>query len=122
MGRPRASRAAAGALLLVLAPAALAGAADCGDGSGNWQAGRPIFRQTCSRCHGEDGRGARRGVPDLTAGVMAYSTASLAAHIEEGFRGPGRPLAMPPKGGNATLSHQDVSNVLAYLRHAFGCG
>jgi mono/diheme cytochrome c family protein len=61
-------------------------------------------------------------VPDFTTGVMAYSTESLLAHIKTGFRGPGRPLAMPPKGDNPTLTDEDIRNVLAYLRHTFGCG
>jgi len=53
---------------------------------------------------------------------MAYSTSSLLRHIKNGFQVPGRPLAMPPKGNNAALTDADIRNVLAYLRHAFGCG
>ncbi len=117
------ARAARGALLFVLAPAAIAGAApDCADKLGDWKAGRAVYQETCVACHGEDGHGVRRGVPDFTTGVMAYSTASLQAHIEHGFRGPGRPLAMLPKGGNPALTEADIRNVLDYLRHAFGCG
>lgn len=121
MCRSTVSRAAA-ACVLALAAAGTACAADCREGPGDWRAGGAIYHRTCVACHGADGRGARRGVPDLTSGVMAYSSTSLAAHIERGFRAPGRPLAMPPKGGNPDLTADDVINVIAYLHHAFGCG
>ena len=113
---------AAAALLVALAAAGTAHAADCRDAPGDWRAGSAIYHKTCVACHGEDGHGTRRGMPDLTSGVMAYSSNSLAAHIEHGFRGAGRPLAMPPKGGNPDLTADDIVNVLAYLHHAFGCG
>jgi mono/diheme cytochrome c family protein len=121
--RPGAAPAwAMAALFLALAAAEIAHAADCRDGPGNWRAGSAIYHKTCVRCHGADGHGTRRGMPDLTAGVMAYSSSSLAAHIEHGFRGPGRPLAMPPKGGYPDLTADDISDVIAFLHHAFGCG
>jgi mono/diheme cytochrome c family protein len=96
--------------------------AGCRDKSGDWKAGSRIFHNTCITCHGADGHGTRRGMPDLTAGVMAYPSSSLAEHIKRGFQAPGRPLAMPPKGGNPDLTDEDVTNVLSYLHHAFGCG
>jgi cytochrome c5 len=43
-------------------------------------------------------------------------------HIKNGFREPGKPMAMPPKGGKASLTDQDINNVHAYLHHTFGCG
>ena len=114
-------RAFVAALVLLLAPN-LPAVAGCGDSSGDWKAGSQIFHETCIGCHGADGHGAKRGMPDLTTGVMAYSSSSLTLHIKHGFQTPGRPLAMPPKGGNPKLQDEDIENVLAYLRHAFGCG
>ncbi len=120
----RRSFGAAMLLALVLAPvlAGLSRAADCTDTEGDWRAGKAIYEKTCIACHGRNGQGARPGVPDFTTGVMAYSSDSLAAHIERGFRSPDRSLAMPPKGGNPNLGTGDIRDVLAYLRHAFGCG
>ncbi len=120
----RRSRGAATLLALLLAPvlAGLARAADCADTEGDWHAGKTVYDKTCIGCHGRNGQGVRGGVPDFTTGVMAYSSDSLAAHIEQGFRSPGRSLAMPPKGGNPGLSAADIRAVLAYLHHAFGCG
>lgn len=109
------------AVALVLA-FALPAIADCRDNGGDWQAGSRIFHNTCIACHGAHGHGIREGVPDLTAGVMAYSSSSLAEHIERGFKTQGRSLAMPPKGGNPDLTDEDIKNVLSYLRHTFGCG
>jgi mono/diheme cytochrome c family protein len=96
--------------------------ADCRDKSGDWKAGSGIYHNTCITCHGEDGHGTRRGMPDLTTGVMAYSSSSLTEHIRHGFQTRRRPLAMPPKGGNPDLTDEDIRNVLSYLHHAFGCG
>jgi mono/diheme cytochrome c family protein len=113
----------AGVLVFALASTWMARAApNCPEAPGDWRAGGEIYHRTCVTCHGEDGHGARRGVPDFTTGVMAYSSDSLAAHIEHGFRAPGRVLAMPPKGGNPGLTAEDIRNLLAYLHHAFGCG
>ena len=97
-------------------------ASECRDTPGDWKAGDAIYHQTCIDCHGQEGHGVRRGVPDFTSGVMAYPVASLAAHIKNGFGSSGRSLAMPPKGGNPALTDEDIRNVIAYLRHSFGCG
>jgi mono/diheme cytochrome c family protein len=115
----RSCRAALGALVAAaLISASIANAAeDCGESDGDWHAGSAIYHQTCVACHG-----VRAGVPDFATGVMAYSTRSLLRHIKNGFHVPGRPLAMPPKGNNPALTDEDIRNVLAYLRHAFGCG
>jgi mono/diheme cytochrome c family protein len=116
-------KSAAAALVLVLTPLSLARpAARCSEPAGDWKAGRAVYHRTCVSCHGEDGQGLRAGVPDFRAGVMAYSTDSLLTHIKNGFHPPGRPLQMPPKGGNPQLTNEDIRNVLTYLRHRFGCG
>jgi cytochrome c5 len=44
----------------------------------------------------------------------------LIERITNGFQTSGSPMAMPPKGGNASLTAQDISDVLAYIRQRFG--
>lgn len=84
--------------------------------------GQVIFAQTCITCHGPDGKGQLPGVPDLTApgGPPTKPDDVLAKHIWEGYQAPGAPLAMPPKGGDPSLTKQDVQAVLAYLHKTFG--
>jgi len=84
--------------------------------------GRHIYEGTCIACHGADGKGTISGVPDLTArdGALSKPDSVLLAHIENGFQGPGAILAMPPKGGNQSLTTADLEAVLGYLRSAFG--
>lgn len=97
-------------------------AAPPGVGNGDpIQAGRQVYTQTCIVCHGADGRGAIRGTPDFTRrdGPLAKSDDTLLQHAERGFQTPGSPMAMPPKGGNARLSEQDLKNAIAYMRREF---
>lgn len=118
------SLAALGGSLIIVAAFVAPAPADCGFAEGDWQAGQKIFQRTCAACHGRDGRGAVPGTPDFTkkGGVLAEPHALLTQHIKNGFRPPGAPMAMPPKGGNPDLTDQDINNVHAYLHHAFGCG
>lgn len=97
-------------------------AAPPGVGNGDpIQAGRQVYTQTCIVCHGADGRGAIRGTPDFTRrdGPLVKSDDTLLQHAERGFQTPGSPMAMPPKGGNARLSEQDLKNAIAYMRREF---
>ena len=49
-------------------------------------AGRPLFEQQCSQCHGRTGAGdPRRGIPDLTDEDWLYGTGSV-ADIEQVIR------------------------------------
>lgn len=90
--------------------------------AGNVAAGGRIYAATCVACHGPAGTGAIPGVPDFTAanGRLTKSDAVLLRNITNGFQSPGSPMAMPAKGGNASLSDQDMVNVLAYIRRTFG--
>ncbi len=85
-------------------------------------AGQAIYSQTCVACHGVNGKGAFPGVVNLTDGDGALSKpdGALMKSITDGFQSPGSALAMPPNGGNPTLTEQDVQAVLAYLRAEFG--
>ena len=83
--------------------------------------GKEIFMKTCVACHGADGKGALPGVPDFTqkGGRLAKSDTTLMNNISNGFKSPGSPMAMPPKGGNPNLSKSDIRAVLNYLRKAY---
>ncbi len=103
-------------------PAATA-AAITGDSSTDpLAAGSAIYQQTCVACHGANGKGSVPGAPNFTdpKGVLSQPDETLAAAIENGKQTPGVPIAMPPKGGNANLTKQDIRSVLLYLHHAFG--
>lgn len=84
--------------------------------------GRRIYEGTCIACHGPGGKGAIAGVPDLTAGggPLSQPDSVLLENIENGFQSPGSPLAMPPKGGDQSLTVTDLQEVLRYMRSAFG--
>lgn len=112
------------AAAFVSAAAVPQASADCSSITGDWQAGRRVYQSTCIACQGRDGRGAVAGAPDFTknGGVLAKPHQVMVDHIKNGFREPGAPMAMPPKGGNASLTDQDLDNVHAYLHHQFGCG
>jgi mono/diheme cytochrome c family protein len=111
-----------GALLYFVSTGAVF--ADCGFTGGDWKKGDKIFHETCVACHGEDGKGAIPGAPDFTkkGGVLSQPHKVIAEHIKNGFQAPGAPMAMPPRGGNPSLSDQDIKDVHAYLHHRFGCG
>ncbi len=81
--------------------------------------GRTVFEGTCVACHGDNGRGAFEGVPNL-ASRLSKSDDELFTNISEGFESPGSIMAMPANGGNPDLTEQQVRDVIAYIRQAFG--
>lgn len=117
-------------LALVLAACGGDDSGDGGDGGGDSgvelegdaTAGEDIFASTCATCHGPDATGIEGLGKDLhnNAFVDERSDAEMVAFLEEG-RPAGDPLNttgvdMPPKGGNPSLSDQDLYDVVAYLR------
>jgi len=97
--------------------------ASCGGGGGGSDAvasGFSIFSTTCQACHGPDGGGGL-GTNLKTSTLVAQSTdAELIAFLEVG-RGSEDPenttgYEMPAKGGNSSLTTEDLANVVAYLR------
>ena len=84
--------------------------------------GREVYEGTCSACHGADGSGALPGVPVLTAhdSPLANPDEVLVERMMNGFQSPGSPMAMPAKGGNPSLTEEDIRAVLGYLRAEFG--
>ena len=83
--------------------------------------GAEVYGETCVACHGTDGKGVLPGVPAFggAGGPLSKSDEVLHDHILGGFQTPGSPMAMPPKGGNSSLTAADISSVLRYLREEF---
>jgi len=102
------------ALLLVLP-------AHADDQSVDLANGANVYNGTCIACHGPDGTGAIPGTPDFTKahGVLSLPEEVLEKRVENGYQAPDAPMAMPPRGGNASLSDQDVKDALAYMHRTF---
>ena len=91
---------------------------------GDVAAGENVYKTTCFACHGPDAKGiSGLGKSLHTADsefVRSKSDAELVAYINTG-RSVDDPLnttgvAMPPKGGNPSLTEQDMYDAVAYLR------
>lgn len=80
-----------------------------------------IYRQTCAACHGANGKGVLPGVADFTAtdGPLAKSDEELFESIWNGMQRSGQALAMPPKGGDPSLTEADARALVKYLREHF---
>jgi mono/diheme cytochrome c family protein len=83
--------------------------------------GRARFLETCASCHGSSGAGMPKQGANLrfSTYIADHQTGELAAFIRNG-RTPGDPLSvmqlpMPPKGGNANLTEQQLIDIAAYL-------
>ena len=93
--------------------------ADDGSSASN---GQTLFSQTCTACHGEGGVGVDGLGPPLIENVFV---AGLSDDELVAFLTVGRPVdhpdnttgvAMPPKGGNVSLTTEDLEDIAAYLR------
>lgn len=70
------------------------------------EAGKEVFAENCSVCHGADGLGGSGG-PDLTTMPLAKEQAGAEGQVTNGGGG------MPAFGG--TLSEEEIANVAAYV-------
>jgi len=114
-----------GILALVLAACGGNGDSEGGDDSssaGDVAAGEEIFLGTCAACHGTDAHGIEGLGKDLHANafVIGNSDGEMIAFLQVG-RGPDDPandtgVLMPPRGGNPSLTDEDLQDVVAYLR------
>ncbi len=84
--------------------------------------GRDVFERACTQCHASSGLGRAGLGKDLVRSdfVADQSDAALVAFIEKG-RTIDDPLnttkvAMPPKGGIESLTGEDLTAVVGYLR------
>lgn len=110
------------------APGKLAAAPVPGKLVANADKGKKLYLGTCVACHGAQGEGVTAvGVPlrdsDL---VRGSSVVKLAAFLKVG-RMPTDPASktkgfMPARGGNPTLTDQDLADISAYLMQLAGGG
>ena len=84
--------------------------------------GGNLFASTCSACHGPDAKGLPNLGKDLTTSeyVRDSDDETLLTLLKEG-RPSGHELNttgvdMPPKGGNPSLSDEDLLTIVAFLR------
>ena len=84
--------------------------------------GEERFKSTCSACHGPDARGLPSIGKDLINNEFCRTQTDqqLLEFIKKG-RMPDDPLnttklAMPPKGGNPSLSDGDIRAIITHLR------
>lgn len=112
------------ALLTILVVLATA----CGGGGGPGpanpavQKGKVTFDRVCATCHGKDAKGLPKLGKSLidNAFTKGLSDTELVDFLKVG-RQAGHPLNetgvdMPPKGGDPTITEDDLSNVVAFLR------
>lgn len=93
-----------------------------GGGAGDPVAGEATYQGTCSACHAPDATGITGlGLPLANSEfVQSMTDDELVAFIAVG-RDAGDPdnttgVGMPPKGGNPSLTDEDLLNVVAWLR------
>jgi len=84
--------------------------------------GQELFTGTCAACHGQQGEGIQGLGKDMTSSqfIADLSDAELIEFIKVG-RDPSDPLnttgiGMPSKGGNPSLSDDDLQDIVAFLR------
>ena len=111
-----------GVLALVVAACGGTTVEPAADGGSPIALGSQLYRTSCATCHGGDAQ----GIDGLGKGLVAsavienMSDEELAAFILEG-RPADHPdnstgVQMPPKGGNPSLTDDDVDAIVAYLR------
>lgn len=90
--------------------------------AGNPQMGQQKFASTCAACHGQNAEGIQGlGKPLADSQfIKNMSDEALIEFVKVG-RGPSDPenttgIAMPPKGGNPSLSDDDLQDIVAHLR------
>lgn len=94
---------------------------DNGESSGEVAEGQELFNGTCASCHGKNADNPSVG-KDLKNNTFVKDTsnADLVAFVTKG-----RPSSdpdnttgvdMPAKGGNPSLSEEDLNSIVAYLK------
>ena len=112
------------ALFTVLTVLAACGGGGDGAASGSpgLKEGKAVYNRICATCHGKDAN----GLPRLGKGLRdneftkSLSDAELVTFLKEG-RAATHPLNttgvdMPPKGGDPSITDQDLQNVVTFLR------
>jgi mono/diheme cytochrome c family protein len=109
-------------LILALGLAACAGgdsqaAAPSAAYVGDPVAGERIFASACAACHGLKGEGVPGLSQDMTQSelIVTKTDQELSEFIKLGGV-PGEPPVMLPKGGAASLTDQNLVDIVAYIR------
>nr|WP_290669257.1 cytochrome c [Ardenticatena sp.] len=96
--------------------------ASSGTTKGDPAKGEQLYAQSCAACHGPDARGIQGLGKNLRSSefVKGLSDDELVEFIKKG-RDTSDPanttgVAMPPKGGNPSLTDQDLYDIVAYIR------
>jgi len=91
--------------------------------SGDTAAGKMLFTQSCSACHGPDGKGLPGLGKDMTTSdfIHGMDDQELLAFVKVG-RSTSDPanttgVDMPPKGGNPALTDEQILDIIAYIRN-----
>lgn len=86
------------------------------------EVGAQVYERTCQACHGADGSGIEGFARPLSEAQLTteMNDVEMVAFIIEGL-GVDHPsnttgVAMPPRGGNPTLTDADMAAVVAYMR------
>jgi disulfide bond formation protein DsbB len=84
--------------------------------------GKTLFSQTCSVCHGPDGKGVPNLGKDLVNSqfVAGQTDDQLLEYVQKG-RAANDPLnttgiAMPARAGNPSLTDDNIRDIIAYIR------
>ncbi len=84
--------------------------------------GKAIFKKTCVACHGENGEGIENLGKDWTQSdfIATSSDEELVEFLKVGRtlddpKSAGNAI-MPPKGGDPTLTDEDLLNVVKFMR------
>lgn len=116
-----------GLALLAFVSFVLFAAVGCGGGGPTnadpqVQRGKAIFGRICATCHGQDAKGLPKLGKSLIGNefTASQSDAELVEFLKIGRRAD-HPLNvtgvdMPPKGGDPSLSEEDLKAVVAYIR------
>lgn len=92
-----------------------------GEGEGDAEKGAALYI-ACSGCHGPSGQGVSGVGVALTANtfIQTHSDQALVDFIEQGRAADDADnrsgIIMPPKGGNPSLSEQNLYDIVAFLR------
>lgn len=109
------------AIALGLSSASSAGSAVSPGATANQNAagvteGKKLFGNTCAGCHGVDASGGMGPSLKSNTFVRSNSESDLVAFVTKGRPG----TAMPPKGGNSSLTTEDLEAIVAYLKSLNG--
>lgn len=110
------------AVVCSIIPALVSGAGALAEDSAAVTRGKTLFSQTCSVCHGPDGKGVPNLGKDLVDSkfIAQQTDDQLLEYVQKG-RAANDPLnttgiAMPARAGNPSLTDDQIRDIIAYIR------